>query len=88
MAQSESKDVKKAEPWGSGMLMLFGILLLALAAYCFVESVYPGTRVEEWQSEEGKGWYVQLNWGIAAVSAGLAIYTFVLAAKRSKKPAK
>ena len=70
------------QPYGPGLLMIYGLALLALAAYCAYDLF--GGAAEEWRAE-GKEWYVTLNWVIMIVAILAAIYAWVLAAIRSKK---
>jgi len=66
------------------MLVLFGLLLVALTAYCFYDSVYPAAAAEKWRAD-GHDWFVPANWAVMAVAFVGAIYAFILAAVRSKK---
>jgi heme/copper-type cytochrome/quinol oxidase subunit 2 len=70
------------QPYGPGLLMIYGLALLALAAYCAYDLL--GGTAEEWRAQ-GKEWYVTLNWVIMIVAILAAIYAWVLAAIRSKK---
>jgi hypothetical protein len=64
------------------MLMIFGLFLLALAAYCAYDLF--GGAADEWRAG-GKEWYVTLNWVIMIAAILAAIYAWVLAAIRAKK---
>ena len=70
------------QPYGPGLLMIFGLFLLAMAAYCAYD-LFGGTA-DEWRAE-GKEWYVTLNWVIMIAAILAAIYAWVLAAIRAKK---
>jgi len=70
------------QPYGPGMLMIYGLALLALAAYCAYDLF--GGPADEWRAE-GKEWYVTLNWIVMVLAVLGAIYAWVLAAIRSKK---
>ena len=70
------------QPYGPGVLMIYGLFLLALVAYCAYDLF--GGPADEWRAE-GKEWYVTLNWVIMIVAILAAIYAWVLAAIRSKK---
>jgi len=72
----------KREPHGPGLLMIFGLALAALAAYCAYDLF--GGSAEEWQSQ-GKEWYVHLNWAVMILAILGTVYAWVLAAVRSKK---
>ena len=69
------------QPYGPGMLMILGLFLLALAAYCAYD-LFGGTA-DEWRAQ-GKEWYVTLNWTVMIVAILGAIYAWVLAAIRAK----
>jgi len=73
----------RPQPYGPGLLMIFGLALVALAAYCFLDLFVRGMP-EEWR-KEGKDWYIQMNWVVMIASAAGAAYAFVLAALRSRK---
>jgi len=70
------------QPYGPGLLMIYGLALLALAAYCAYDLF--GGAADEWRAA-GKEWYVTLNWVIMIAAILGAIYAWVLAAIRSKK---
>jgi hypothetical protein len=82
-AKEDNRPAK--EPWGPGMLLLAGLVLGGLAAYCFADLFIRGMP-EQWE-QEGHGWYVPLNWVIMLVSVAGMVYAFVLAGVRSKKRA-
>ena len=83
---TEQKTVPKREPHGPGILMLFGLALAALAAYCFYDVVYPAHAATKWQ-ENSESYKIFLNWGIMTLAVLGAVYVWVLAAVRSKKSA-
>lgn len=70
------------QPWGPGPLMIFGLALLVVAGWCGWD-LYSK---EEWR-KAGDTMTILFNWGGVIAGIGGAIYTFVLAAKRSKKDA-
>ena len=70
------------QPYGPGLLMVFGLFLLALAAYCAYDLF--GGAADEWRAG-GKEWYVTLNWVIMIAAILAAVYAWVLAAIRSKQ---
>ncbi|HET6441513.1 MAG TPA: hypothetical protein VFH53_03975 [Phycisphaerae bacterium] len=70
------------QPYGPGLLMIYGLALLAMAAYCAYDLF--GGAAEEWRAE-GKEWYVTLNWVIMIAAILGAVYAWVLAAIRAKK---
>jgi len=70
------------QPYGPGMLMIYGLALLALAAYCAYD-LFGGTA-EEWRAQ-GKEWYVTMNWVVMIAAILAAVYAWVLAAIRAKK---
>ena len=80
---AENQPASK-QPYGPGLLMVFGLFLLALAAYCAYD-LFGGPAEEEWGPGSGKEWYVPLNWVIMIVTTLAAIYAWVLAAIRAKK---
>jgi len=82
---SRETDTNKPakQPYGPGILLLLGIGLLALAAFCFKDVVYPASKAEEWR-QEGAVFTIYLNWAVMIGGALTAVYAFVLAAKRAK----
>ena len=76
----------KRAPYGPGPLMIFGIALLVVAAFCFKDVVYPAEAVTGWR-QQGKDWYITMNWAVMIVAVIGAAYSFILAAKRSGKAA-
>lgn len=69
----------KKTPYSPGVLMVFGLGLLIVAAWCG----YDLATKEEWQ-KEGMTGTILFNW-VGMVAFGLvAVYLFVLAAKRAK----
>ena len=70
------------QPYGPGMLMIYGLASLALAAYCAYDLF--GGPAEEWRAE-GKEWYVTLNWAVMILAILAAVYAWILAAIRAKK---
>ena len=87
MAENEPKKVPAGppprKPYGPGVLMIFGLALLAIAAWCAKDSFWPP---ESWIKEQRTGtiWFNK----IALIPSLLgAIYAFVLAAIRSRKGA-
>ncbi len=73
----------RKKPYSPGVLMLLGIGLLALAAFCFKDVVYPADAAEEWR-KEGATFTIYLNWAVMIAGALVAAYAFGLAAKRWK----
>jgi len=78
-------EAPRSQPYGPGPLMVFGLGMAALGAYCFFDLFVRGMP-DEWR-KAGNDWYIPLNWVIMIAAAIGAIYLFVLAAKRSKTPA-
>jgi len=81
--QKPTQGRPKKKPYSPGVLMLLGIFLLALAAFCFKDVVYPADAAEEWR-KENRHFTIYLNWGVMVAGGLLAVYAFALAAKRSK----
>jgi len=78
-SQEPDTNKPKKRPFGPGLLMVFGFGLLIVAAWCG----YDLATKEEWQVEGQTGTII-FNW-VGMVAFGLvAVYLFVLAAKRSK----
>jgi hypothetical protein len=68
------------KPYGPGPLMVFGLALLAVGAWCGKDFFFPP---EAWVKEQRSGW-VWMN-GAAMVAAVIAaVYSFVLAYIRAK----
>jgi hypothetical protein len=66
------------------MLMLFGLLLLAVAGWCARDFLGLSDRSEEaWKN--GDWGYLLFNGAGFVGGIGLAVYTFILAAVRSRK---
>jgi len=88
MSQTSPTNPPSAErpaPWGPGPMMVFGLAFLAVTAYCFADLFLRG-KAEEWR-QQGNDWYIPLNWAVMLATAGGAVYSFIQAARRSKKPA-
>ena len=78
---SDPQPPPKREPLGPGPMMAFGLGLLVVAAWCGWD-LYAK---EDWV-KEGRTGTIIINWcGLIGACIG-AIYCFLLAAKRSKKP--
>jgi len=84
-ARKQTDDRPPKRPYSPGVLLLMGIVLLALAAFCFHDVVYPANALKQWQ-EEGATFTIYLNWAVLFGAAAGAVYAFVLAAKRWKTP--
>jgi len=66
----------KREPYGPGLLILFGVGLLLLAGYCTIDASTQQGRETS---------FIVMNW-VGAVASGLAaVYCFALAVVRSRK---
>ena len=81
MTGKEAVPTKKTR-YGPGLLMVFGLALLVVAAWCG----YDLSTREEWV-KEGRTGAILFNWGGMIVAAAAAVYAFILAAVRAKKPA-
>lgn len=92
MADTQPEGQESAPPkpyaYGPGLLMVFGLGLLLLAAYCGSDLYYKAYA----PSDSGKPleWAdspvtILMNWGAMVASVGGAVYCFVLAVIRSKK---
>ncbi len=78
-SESSAADRPEKQPYGPGILMVLGLFLLLVSAWCG----YDLATKEEWQ-EEGKTGTIYFNWA-GLIGFGLAaVYTFILAAKRAK----
>ena len=81
MAKTESPPPDASQsagrPLGPGVLMVFGLACLAVAAYCGWDATHP-------KADWGEG-TIGMNWAGAALFGIGAVYSFVLAAKRSKQ---
>ena len=77
--QSEKRPAK--EPYGAGLLILFGLGLLVIAAFCAKDYFWAG---DKWKGEEWKVWW---NGAAMIVAALVAIYCFVLAFIRPRTKA-
>ncbi|MBE3100256.1 MAG: hypothetical protein IMZ44_24305 [Planctomycetes bacterium] len=77
------QEPPKPQPYGPGLLMIFGLGLTVLAAYCFLDLFVRGMP-EEWR-KAGNDWYIPMNWVVMIASAAGAAYAFVVAALRSRK---
>ena len=72
------------QPYGPGLLMIFGLALLALAGWCARDFLGISDRSREaWQT--GEWTYLLFNGAGFVGGIGLAIYAWVLAAIRAKK---
>jgi len=70
------------QPYGPGLLMVFGLGLVVAAIY-IVYALYSLGEAEAWR-EQGEEWKIPANWAAAVVALGIAVYLFALAAKRAK----
>lgn len=72
------------QPYGPGMLMIFGLFLLALAGWCASDFLGFSERGQEaWKNSE---WAFLLFNGSGFVGGiGLAIYAWILAAIREER---
>jgi len=84
MAGNEPQDTPrtptKKEPYGPGVLLIFGLALLLVAGWCLLDL----TTRAEWH-EEGRTGTIVMNWIGLIAGAAAAIYCFALAAVRSRK---
>ena len=71
------------KPFGPGMLIIFGLVFLVIAAYVLY-ALYPGGEAATWEKDE-QYWKIYFNWGAVVVGLVAGIYSFILAAIRSKK---
>jgi len=78
-------EAPAVQPYGPGPLMVFGLGLLALAAWCFYD-LFLGSSGEAWEAKGSAGtiWFNRI--GMAGGVVGSA-YMFILAVKRSKNSA-
>jgi hypothetical protein len=83
-AETGTGKTQPAKPmYGPGVLMVIGLGLLVIAAWCGHDYFNPK---EEWVKGGHTGTIYMQFAGMVAFGAA-AIYSFVLAAVRSKKPA-
>ena len=82
---TQQPETPAAQPYGPGLLMIFGLGFVTLAGYCFFDLFVRGMP-DEWR-KAGNDWYIPMNWGVMIASVIGAIYLFVLAVKRSKSSA-
>jgi len=80
MTGKEAIPTKKMR-YGPGPLMVFGLALLAVAAWCGYD-----LWSQEWYTKNELSKII-FNWGGMIVAAAAAVYAFILAAVRSQKPA-
>jgi hypothetical protein len=79
--QETKTPVPAKEPYGPGLMVVFGLVLLVVAAFCGRDYFWPS---KEWEEAQWKVWFN----GCAMVGGmGGAIYCFVAAAIRSRKKA-
>jgi hypothetical protein len=71
------------QPYGPGLMLIFGVGLLALA-YWFGRDFFDPP--EAWV-KEGRNVTIWINGGVMVAGVGGAIYCFIMAARRSKKAA-
>ncbi len=83
--QEEPRTPSKKEPYGPGVLIIFGVVMLVVVGFCFKDVVYPATAAEEWRTQPGHAWYIPLNWVVMFAGAAAALYCFALAAVRSRR---
>ena len=88
----EIKTPKQAAPepegqrqrFGPGLLLFFGLLCLLMAAWCFYD-LFLSSAGSSWEAKGSTGtiWLNRVALPLCAIGA---VYFFVLAAVRSKKP--
>ena len=69
---------------GPGLLLFFGLVCLLVAAWCFYD-LFLGSAGSSWEAKGNTG-TIWVNWMMLALGVVGAVYFFVLAAVRSKKP--
>jgi len=81
---AENEPAPKREPYGPGLLMIFGLFLLAIAGWCARDFLGLSDRSREaWDHHE---WFYLLFNGTGFIGGiGSALYAFILAAIRSKR---
>jgi heme/copper-type cytochrome/quinol oxidase subunit 2 len=77
-------DAPVKEPWGPGPLILLGLVLVFVTGWCFKDIIWPGQQAATWR-QEGKDWYIPLNWIVMVASVGGAAYSFVMAVVRLRR---
>ncbi len=82
MAEDETKTGGQGrppkQPYGPGLLMVFGLVLVGLAVWCAYDLFVA-------QKGEGDTAFQAFNYGGVIVGGVAGIYCFILAAVRSKK---
>ncbi|MBL7139911.1 MAG: hypothetical protein ISS74_03295 [Planctomycetes bacterium] len=81
--QKQADDRPTKKPYSPGVLLIMGIVMLALAAFCFTDVVYPADAAKKWR-EENATFTIYMNWAALFGSAIGAVWVFGLAAKRWK----
>jgi hypothetical protein len=81
--QAAPEPEGRRQPYGPGLLLFFGLVCLALGAYCLYDLF--GSKGTDWEAK-GDLFSIWSNRAALVLGAAGAIYLFVLAAVRSKKP--
>jgi len=83
------QEPPKPQPYGPGLLMVFGFALLGLAAWAAGDlffKAYTAAAEDKPAQWAAQPWLIAFNWGLLAAGIGGAIYSFILAVRRSRKP--
>jgi hypothetical protein len=81
--QATPATEERRQPFGPGPLLFFGLVCLAVAVWCAHDLF--GSAGSSWEASGSMG-TIWFNWLALALGAVGAVYFFVLAAVRSKKP--
>ena len=79
LPEDRTEDKPAKQPYGPGVLMILGLFMVVIAAWC----AYDLATQEAWQ-KEGRTGAIAFNWAGLVIFSVAAVYTFVLAAKRSR----
>ena len=83
------QEPPKPQPYGPGLLMVFGFALLVLAAWAARDlyfKAYTAAAEDKPAVWADQPITIALNWALLVVAIGGAIYSFILAVRRSRKP--
>ena len=82
--QAATATDERRQRQGPGPLMIYGLACLAVAIWCLYDLKIGSARAE-WEKNASTV-TIWINWVMLALGGVGAVYFFVLAAKRSRKP--
>ncbi len=82
--QAAPATKERRQPHGPGPLLFFGLVCLVVAAWCFYD-LFLGSAGSSWE-KSGSTLTIWVNRMLLALGGVGAIYFFILAAKRFRKP--